>query len=269
MNSTDRFGLEGKVAIVTGAGRGLGAEIALSFASAGAAVVVTDIDPSSAKAQAEHLAQQGYQALDLQHDVVDETQWCEVIAKTVEHFGGYDILVNNAGIENVALFENLTIEDFQRVQNINVNGTFLGIKHSIRAMKPDGPAGKGGSIINLSSVAGMVGLSGMGAYCTAKGAIRLMTKAAAKECAELGYGIRVNSMHPALILTDLGIGLLQGFVDAGLAEDLPSAQQKFEAIHPMGFGKPEDVANLAQFLASPASSWVTGTENILDGGLQA
>jgi 3alpha(or 20beta)-hydroxysteroid dehydrogenase len=269
MNSLENFSLEGKVALVTGAGRGLGATIAEALAGAGASVMITDIDGASSEAQAERLKGQGSSVFAMQHDVTDEARWVDVVAKTIEEFGGYDVLVNNAGIENIHLFEDTSLEVFQKTMDINVNGTFLGIKHSIKAMKPGGRAGNGGSIINLSSVAGMIGFTGLGAYCGAKGAVRLMTKAAANECGDLGYGIRVNSIHPGVILTEMGNNLLKGYVRLDLADNMETATELFGARHPLGLGQPENVANLALFLASPASRWTTGAEHIVDGGLIA
>jgi 3alpha(or 20beta)-hydroxysteroid dehydrogenase len=269
MNSLENFSLEGKVALVTGAGRGLGAKIAATLAGAGASVMITDINGDGCKAQAEQLGGQDSKVFALQQDVTDEARWVEVVAETISQFGGYDILVNNAGIEDIGLFEDTSLEAFQKTMDINVNGTFLGIKHSIRAMKPGGEAGNGGSIINLSSVAGMIGFTGLGAYCGAKGAVRLMTKAAANECGDLGYGIRVNSIHPGVILTEMGNNLLKGYVRLDLADNMEAASELFDARHPLGLGQPENVANLALFLASPASRWTTGSEHIVDGGLIA
>ena len=269
MNSLEKFSLEGKVALVTGAGRGLGAIIAETLAGAGASIMLTDIDGEGCEAQAQRLQGQGGGVSSMQQDVTEENRWIEVIDKTIDEFGGYDILVNNAGIEDIGLFENTSLEDFQKTMDINANGTFLGIKHSIRAMKPGARAGNGGSIINLSSVAGMIGFTGLGAYCGAKGAVRLMTKSAAKECGDLGYDIRVNSIHPGVILTEMGNNLLKGYVRLDLTDNMETSEEMFAARHPLGLGNPENVADLALFLASPASRWTTGSEHIVDGGLIA
>jgi NAD(P)-dependent dehydrogenase (short-subunit alcohol dehydrogenase family) len=269
VNSLENFSLEGKVALITGAGRGLGAIIAETLVGAGASLMLTDIDGESAAAQAQRLQEQGGRVLSMQQDVTEEARWTEVIDSVIDELGGYDVLVNNAGIEDICLFENTSLESFQNTMDINVNGTFLGMKHSIRVMKPEGKAGNGGSIINLSSVAGMIGFTGLGAYCGAKGAVRLMTKAAANECGDLGYGIRVNSIHPGVILTEMGTNLLKGYVRLELTDDMETATELFETRHPLGLGNPENVANLALFLASPASRWTTGSEHIVDGGLIA
>jgi NAD(P)-dependent dehydrogenase (short-subunit alcohol dehydrogenase family) len=143
---------------------------------------------------------------------------------------------------------------------------FLGIKHAIRAMRPGGSAGRGGVIVNLSSVAGLIGLTALGAYCSSKGAVRLMTKAAAAECARLGYGIRVNSIHPSIVKTEMGANVVKGFARTGLTPDEATADAYVESLHPLGYGKPEDVASAVLYLASPALRWMTGSEFVVDGG---
>jgi len=263
------FRLDGKVALVTGAGRGLGAEIAALLAGAGAAVMVTDIDESAAQRTAQKIVEDGGSAQAAGQDVTNEQQWEGTVAKTIEGLGGLHILINNAGIETMATFADCELDDFKNVQNINVNGVFLGIKHAIRAMRPDGGCGQGGAIVNLSSVAGIGGYPGLGAYCASKGAVRLMTKAAAVECAAFEYGIRVNSLHPGLIKTEMGNNVLKGFVRIGLAEDETAADALLLAMQPLGFGQPDDVANAALFLASDAAKWITGTELGVDGGARA
>lgn len=266
---SEEFRVDGKVALVTGAGRGLGAQIAETLGAAGAKVMVTDIDAATAQAQAEKMQAAGITVASGQHDVTDEAQWEATVAKTVSELGGLDIMINNAGVETMAFFENCELEDFQFVQDINVTGSFLGIKHCIRAMKPGGPAGQGGSIVNLSSVAGKGGYPGLGAYCTSKGAVRIMARAAAKECAALGYGIRVNSIHPAIIRTEMGNNVIKGWARLGLAESEEAAEELFSQVQPLGYGEPQDIANIILFLASSASKWVTGSEFLIDGGARA
>jgi NAD(P)-dependent dehydrogenase (short-subunit alcohol dehydrogenase family) len=262
----DRFSLDGKVALVTGAARGLGALTARTVAAAGAKVLLTDVLAAEAESVAAAICADGGQALALAHDVVDEAQWVRAVDTAVQRLGGLDIVVNNAGIETMALFADCTVEDWDRTHDINVKGVFLGIKHAIRAMRPGGSAGLGGVIVNLSSVAGLVGLTALGAYCSSKGAVRLMTKAAAAECAKLGYGIRVNSIHPAIVKTEMGANVVKGFARTGLAPDEATADAYVESLHPLGYGEPEDVASAVLYLASPASRWMTGSEFVVDGG---
>ncbi len=133
-------------------------------------------------------------------------------------------------------------------------------------MRPGGVAGNGGAIVNLSSVAGLIGLTALGAYCSSKGAVRLMTKAAATECAKLGYGIRVNSIHPAIVKTQMGVNVVKGFARMGLAPDEATADAYVESLHPLGYGQPQDIASAVLYLASPASRWMTGSEFVVDGG---
>lgn len=262
--------LAGKAALITGSARGLGAEIATTFARAGAAVMIADILEERGRETASGIRSAGGKAAFVRQDVTSEADWSTAIDATVKEFGGFDILVNNAGIEICALVENTTLKDFQRILDINVTGVFLGLQAAARAMKPGGTAGRGGSVINLSSVAGLRGFSGLSAYCGSKGAVKLLTKAAAVEFGHLGYGIRVNSIHPGLIPTDMGNAVLKGFVAAGLGRDEAAVQQAFERGTPLGMkGVPADIAKAALFLASDQSPWVTGAELVVDGGTTA
>jgi 3alpha(or 20beta)-hydroxysteroid dehydrogenase len=264
------FSLEGKVALVTGAARGLGAEAARALAQMGACVLVTDILEKPGRELAEELAAGSAGARFVRHDVTSEADWERAAALAVQAFGGLDVLVNNAGIESGALISECSVEDFRRVLEVNVTGVFLGIKHAIRAMAPGGAAGRGGSIINLSSAAGFIGVTAHAAYCASKGAVRLLTKAAAVECAQLKNGIRVNSLHPAIIGTTMGQQFIRDFVDLGLAPDLAAAATSMLALHPMGrFGEPRDVAGAILYLAADVSGWVTGAELAIDGGVAA
>lgn len=263
--SIRQSGLEGKVALVTGAARGLGAAVAAALVASGVRVMLTDVLVQEGEATAARLPGCAFQ----KHDVTSESDWQAVIEKTLANLGGLDIIVNNAGVESMSLFADCELSEFKRIQSVNVDGTFLGIKWGIRAMRPNGGAGKGGSIVNLSSVAGLVGVPGLGAYCTAKGGVRLMSKAAAIECARLGYGIRVNSIHPAIIKTQMGIDVVNSCVDIGMAENQQGAEAVMAGLHPMGYGEPSDVANAVCYLASSAAKWVTGAELVLDGGLTA
>ncbi|HWU68621.1 MAG TPA: glucose 1-dehydrogenase [Stenotrophobium sp.] len=267
---TRAFRVDGKVALVSGAARGIGAAIAEALSQAGASVLVTDVLEKPGQETVARLRKSGGKAEFHKHDVTDEPQWASAVAAAIKHFGGLDIVVNNAGIETAALLSQCTLEDFRRVMDVNVCGVFLGLKHAVRTMMPGGAAGKGGVIINMSSVAGLIGTTGHISYHTSKGAVRLMTKAAAVECAQLGTGIRVNSVHPAIVDTEMGTNFVRHAVDLGLAPDYATAETAFKAAHPMGhFGEPADVASAVIYLASDAAKWVTGTEMVLDGGYTA
>ena len=257
--------LDGKVAMVTGAARGLGAEAARELAAAGARVVLTDVDDKEGRATTETIVAAGGTAAVLVHDVPEEPAWAEAVAFAQSTFGGLHILVNNAGIEITKFIEETTVEDLKRISTINEIGVFLGIKHAIGAMKEGG-----GSIINLSSVAGLAGAPGLAAYCMTKGGVRLLTKAAALECAKLGYAIRVNSVHPGLIDTEMSERLLQRIVDMGLAPDMDAAEQARRLSCPVGrLGTPREVGAAVLFLASDAASYLTGSELVIDGGYTA
>lgn len=257
------FRLDGKVALVTGGARGIGATVAEALAQAGAAVLVTDVLEGAGKETAERIRKAGGKADFFKHDVTVEAQWEAAVAAAVSKFGSLSILVNNAGIETAALITQCEVEDFRRVMEVNVTGVFLGHKHAMRVMKP------GSAIVNLSSVAGIIGTTAHVAYHTSKGAVRLMTKAAAIECAQLQTGIRVNSLHPAIIGTEMGTNFIKHFVDLGLAPDYPAAEAAIKALHPMGFGQTSDVASAVIYLASDAAKFVNGSELVIDGGLTA
>ena len=264
------YRVDGKVALVSGAARGLGAETARALASAGASVMLTDVLESAGEATAEAIRAAGGRAAFMRLDTTQEADWEAAVAATLAKFAGLDIVVNNAGIERLQFISETTVEEFRQVMDVNVTGVFLGCKHAVRAMRPGGAAGRGGAIVNLSSVAGLAGVTGLGAYCASKGAVRLLTKAVAVECGQLGLGIRCNSVHPGLVATSMGKDLLQHFVDLKLVPDAAAASAAFAAAHPIGrMGEPQDVAAAVLYLASGAAKWVTGAEFAIDGGYTA
>lgn len=268
--------LDGKVAMISGAARGIGAETARLMAEAGARIVVTDILEEDGRALVAELNGDGSQALFLRQDVTREEDWEAAMAQVLDRFGGLHVLVNNAGIYFAKAIEETTLEEWRRVSAINVDGVFLGTKHAIRAMRetarrdPDAWARSGGSIVNLSSVAGLVGVPLGGAYHMSKGAVRLFTKTAAVECAQFGYRIRVNSVHPGLIETQMGEDLLSIFTSTGLFGGANEVREFFTSAHPLGrLGQASDVARAILYLASDDAAFVTGAELVVDGGFTA
>lgn len=247
--------LENKVALISGGARGQGATEARMFAKEGAKVVITDIlDDEGRKVESE-INELGGECLYLHLDVTSESEWQEAVAKTVSRFGKLDILVNNAGIFKESTVEDTSEELWDEIMDINGKGVFLGTKAAIPEMRQAG----GGSIINISSVAGLIGSANSAAYGSSKGAVRLLTKATAIQYAK--EGIRANSVHPGVIDTPMTALNL-------LADE--SRRQHSVSRHPLGrVGTAEDVAYGVLFLASDESSFMTGSELVIDGGLTA
>ena len=254
--------LEGKIALVTGAARGIGAAIARAFAAEGATVWITDIDETGGRALAEELGEQHrFERL----DVGEERDW-DVVDRLLAAEGRLDILVNNAGITGFEAGpavhdpEHCTLEEWHRVHRVNLDGTFLGCRAAIRAMRPQGR----GSIINISSRSGLVGIPGAAAYASSKAAIRNHTKTVALWCAQQGTEIRCNSVHPAAIMTPMWDDMLGKGPDraqrvAAFTKDIPLKR----------FGTAPEVAALVVFLASDEATYVTGSEFDIDGGVLA
>ena len=254
---TVRGRLDGKVALVTGAASGLGRAMALKMAEQGARVVVTDIQVDSGK----HVAQEiGLNARFERLDVTQVKDWVHVTKAVLQIFGQLDILVNNAGIMFLGDRESLTMEDWKMVHAVNLDGAFLGCKHGVSAMKDSG----GGSIINLSSVSGLVGGHNLAAYNSSKGGVRLLTKSVALHCARRGYDIRCNSVHPTFIETSMVQSMIKS------SHDPKRARHKLVKQVPLGvIGEPNDVAYMVVYLASDESKFVTGAEFVVDGGATA
>ncbi|RWM09570.1 MAG: glucose 1-dehydrogenase [Mesorhizobium sp.] len=250
----------GKIAFVTGAGLGLGRASSLLLASEGARLVVSDIDESLAANTAAEIVKAGGEAFALRHDVSKPEDWSAVMAAIEQRFGQLDVLVNNAGIAIARNIEDTTLAEWRRTMAINLDGVFLGCQEGIRLMRKSG----GGSIINLSSIDGIIGEANLAAYCASKGGVRTLTKAVAVHCAEQRYGIRCNSIHPGYIWTPQTENYLR---DLGTLE-----REKAKALsrHPIGFlGEPSDIAYMVLYLASDESKFVTGSEMVVDGGYLA
>ena len=243
--------LDGKVALITGGARGQGAAEGALFAREGATVVLADVLDEAGEAAAGAIARAEYAHL----DVTSEADWDRVVADVVARHGRLDIVVNNAGILLNGKLVNQSLDGWNRIVAINQTGVFLGIRAAGRAMIE---AGNGGSIINISSVAGLEGIFGTSAYSATKWAVRGMTKVAAKELGR--HGIRVNSVHPGFIQTDMVAG-------APAMTD-PAKRAKAERNIPVGrLGEVDDIANMVLFLAGSASSYCTGQEFVVDGGV--
>ncbi len=254
--------LQGRVALVTGAARGIGAATAKALAAKGARVILTDLGDASGLA-----AELG--GLSRRQDVTDEADWAATIAFAKAEAGGLDILVNNAGVlGGGGPTSELSLDEWRRVQAVNVEGVFLGCKHAIPVLAERAGQWTGGAaIVNLSSVAGLVGFAGAACYGASKGAVRLMTKCLALELAP--RRIRVNSVHPGVIDTPMGQQVLSGSAAAAGVGD-NEARAIWAARHPLGdLGRDSNIADAIAFLASDKAAFMTGSEMVVDGGLTA
>ena len=271
--------LTGKTAFITGAGSGIGRAIADGFAREGARVFITDVDADGLSATAEIAGKHGGQVATALQDVIDEPAWDSLVAECQATLGPLDCLVNNAGICIGGPILSYSLSDFRRQQEVNIDSVFLGTRAAFKAMK-----GRGGSVINLSSIAGLKGSAGMSAYCASKGAVRLFTKSAAVEAGRLGYKIRVNSIHPGVIDTPIwqkeitGSTRLREVAVPEVAETMPEpggantmdSNAIGMMIAPLGrAGQPSEIADMAIFLASDESGYITGGEFVVDGGVGA
>ncbi|KPF98342.1 glucose 1-dehydrogenase [Rhodopseudomonas palustris] len=264
----NRTTLSGKTALVTGAARGIGEAIATALGKAGASVMITDVLADLGRQTAAKLTSSGIRAAFTQLDVTDETQWEAAVAATVAEFGGYDILINNAGIELTSLMADISAADMRRMCDVNVVGTGLGIKYAFRAMKPDGTAGKGGAIVNISSVAATIAYPAIGGYSATKSAVDRMTRVAAMEAGKLGYGVRVNCVYPGLAPTEMGLKLANDIAALGLAPDVNAAVGSVIEQTPLGrLAEVADIADAVVFLCTDDARFITGAGLPVDGGM--
>ena len=256
----------GKVALVTGGASGIGQAIAELLAEEGASVVVADVDELKGPEVVAGIKKAGRDAVFLQQDVTSEPRWSEVVAEIARRFGKLDVLVSNAGIGiGAASVVDMSLADWRRQTAINLDGVFLSVKYCLPLMRKTG----GGSIIMMSSLAGLRGSATLAGYSATKGGVRLFAKSVAMECASVGDGIRVNSVHPGIIDTPIW-----GKIPAGAAASGQNAPIDFAELARLAtpLGRPGQAREIAQgvlYLASDASSYVTGSELVIDGGMFA
>ncbi len=255
--------LAGKVAFISGGGTGIGRATAETFAEQGAKVVISGLSQNDLKDCVSAIEALGGEVLALEQDITQEGSWPKVMSATLEKFGRLDVMVNNAGIALMGNVEDETLDGWRKTQSVNIEGVFLGTQAAIKAMKDSG----GGSIINISSIEGLIGEPTVAAYNASKGAVRIFSKSAALHCAQSGYNIRVNTLHPGFIET----AMTTTNVVEQFGEDLASQfMDGVMAKVPLGrAGRPKEMASSILFLASDDSSYMTGAELVVDGGYTA
>ena len=257
--------LNGRKALVTGAAQGLGEGMARALALAGARVVVADVQQDLGLKVAESLGD-GHGFVPL--NVADDANWEDAVSEATALLGGLDILVNNAGIEITSLLVDLDAGAARKMLEVNLLGTALGIKHAFRTMRPGGPAGNGGVVINVASVAATIAFPGIGVYSATKSGVDRLTRVAAMESGRLGYGVRVNCIYPGLVPTAMGAGLASDCARLGLFASPEEAVGAVVGLTPSGrLGAVEDMASAVVFLSSDEASFVNGVGLPVDGGM--
>jgi 3(or 17)beta-hydroxysteroid dehydrogenase len=252
--------VQDKVALVTGGASGIGLAAATLLVDEGATVIIADRDATAAQAAATAV---GRRASFHRLDVTSEPDWIMVTDAVVRDHKRLDILVNSAGVALLKDVEATTLDEWRALMAVNLDGTFLGCKHAVRVMKERGGAG-GGSIVNMSSVAGMIGAANLAAYCASKGGVRLLTKSVALHCARKGYAIRCNSVHPSFAETPMLDAMLAS------ARNPEKLAANFATAAPLGrLAQPIEIARAILYLASDESAFTTGAELVVDGGLTA
>ena len=251
--------LPGVIAVVTGAGGGIGRAIVKAMNEAGATVVATDLMPSAEIDGADDY---------LQHDVTSEADWRRVEAHVRSRHGRLDALVNNAGISIVGKIEDTPLAEWHRVNSVNVDSAIIGTQVMLDLLKEGGRARPGGaSIVNFSSVGGLRGAAFNAAYCTSKAAVKMLTKCMGAEFAALGYNIRANSVHPGGVETSMMYGIMQRYVDLGAVPSVEASKAALDQRHPIGrLGRPDEMGGIVVYLASEAASFATCGEFAIDGG---
>jgi 3alpha(or 20beta)-hydroxysteroid dehydrogenase len=257
--------LNGRKVLVTGAAQGLGEGMARALADAGAKVVVADLQQDLGPKVAESLGD-GHGFVHL--DVSDDAGWEGAVGRATDLLGGLDILVNNAGVEITSLLVDLDAGAARKQLEVNLLGTALGIKHAFRAMRPGGPAGNGGVVINVASVAATIAFPAIGVYSATKSGVDRLTRVAAMESGKLGYGVRVNCIYPGLVATGMGAGLANDVARIGLFGSPEEAVGAVIGLTPSGrLGEVADMASAVVFLASDAASFINGIGLPVDGGM--
>ena len=263
--------LDGKVVLISGAARGIGAATAAAMCEAGAEVVIGDVLDERGRETAHGIRERAGECTYVHLDVTDSAQWQAAIDTAVERYGQLSVLVNNAGVFVGRDIENSTLEDWNRLCAVNLTGVFLGTKLALDALRRGAERQPEGSVIvNLASIAGLVGSQLDPLYSMTKGGVTLFTKSAALEFARKGYRIRVNSVHPGVIETDMGAQTFASRATMSASNDVEDARAVAKSMHPIGrLGRADDIAKGIVFLASDDSGFMTGAGLVLDGGLTA